>query len=62
MFDRFYRVRHSESRAADGLGLGLSLAREIILAHKGTLGLKESGPGHTCFEVSLKSGNERFPD
>ena len=62
VFDRFYRVRHSESRAADGLGLGLSLAREIILAHKGTLVLKESRPGHTCFEVSLKPVNERFPD
>jgi nitrogen-specific signal transduction histidine kinase len=38
----------------DGLGLGLSLAREIILAHKGKLLLKESRPGHTCFTVSLK--------
>lgn len=62
VFDRFYRVRHSESRAADGLGLGLSLAREIILAHKGTIVLKESRPGHTCFEVSLKPVNARFPD
>jgi two-component system, OmpR family, heavy metal sensor histidine kinase CusS len=54
IFDRFYRVRQAGSRPMDGLGLGLSLAREIILAHRGTLLLKESRPGHTCFTVSLK--------
>jgi two-component system, OmpR family, heavy metal sensor histidine kinase CusS len=55
IFDRFYRVEQSKARSADGLGLGLSLAREIILAHRGRLFLKESRPGHTCFTVSLKA-------
>ena len=54
VFDRFYRVRQPGPASGDGLGLGLSLAREIILAHKGRLVLKESRPGHTCFTVSLK--------
>ncbi len=54
IFDRFYRVRQSESSNRDGLGLGLSLAREIVLAHQGKLILKESRPGHTCFALSLK--------
>jgi signal transduction histidine kinase len=54
IFDRFYRVRPSGDRAVDGLGLGLSLAREIIQAHQGRLLLLESRPGRTCFGVFLK--------
>jgi len=54
IFDRFYRVRQAQSAHRDGLGLGLNLAREIVLAHKGMLVLKESRSGHTCFTVSLK--------
>lgn len=38
------------------LGLGLSLAREIVLIHKGRLLLKESRRGHARFPVSLKHG------
>ncbi len=53
IFERFYRVRRSDSGAAEGLGLGLSLAREIVHAHQGQLALKESRPGYTCFTLSL---------
>ena len=51
IFDRFYRS--DRTRTAEGLGLGLSLAREIIHAHQGRLLLKESRPGLTCFTLSL---------
>ena len=54
IFDRFYRVRQSDSRPAEGLGLGLSLAREIMHAHQGEVALKESRPGYTCFTLSLR--------
>jgi signal transduction histidine kinase len=53
IFERFYRADQSRSRMQDGLGLGLSLAREIVHAHRGQLSLKESRPGQTCFEVTL---------
>ena len=53
LFDRFFRVDAARSRHADGFGLGLSLAREIVRAHRGTLILKESRPGRTCFVLSL---------
>ena len=53
IFERFYRADQSRSRTQDGLGLGLSLAREIIHAHQGKLVLQESRPGRTCFEVVL---------
>jgi len=54
IFDRFYRVRQSDSRPTEGLGLGLSLAREIMHAHQGEVALKESRPGYTCFTLSLR--------
>jgi heavy metal sensor kinase len=53
LFDRFYRVDAARSRRVDGVGLGLSLAHEIVRAHGGVLELKESRPGYTCFRLSL---------
>lgn len=53
VFERFFRVDSARNRAKDGLGLGLSLAREILHAHGGRLVLKESCPGRTCFEVTF---------
>jgi signal transduction histidine kinase len=41
VFDRFYRVPGTEQK---GVGLGLAIAREIVVAHGGTIGLK-SQPG-----------------
>jgi two-component system, OmpR family, heavy metal sensor histidine kinase CusS len=55
VFDRFFRVDASRCRGTDGVGLGLSLAREIVNAHQGRLVLKESRPGHTCFSLTLPS-------
>jgi signal transduction histidine kinase len=57
IFHRFYRVR--QNPATEGMGLGLSLAREIIHAHGGELVLKESAPGWTVFQASLKQSARR---
>lgn len=53
IFDRFYRVESSRTRAADGLGLGLSLAREIARAHGGELSLERSDASGTTFTLVL---------
>ena len=55
VFERFYRVDQANTPRVDGIGLGLSLAREIVRAHGGELVLKESRPGWTCFSLTLKA-------
>ncbi|HSA02704.1 MAG TPA: sensor histidine kinase, partial [Candidatus Paceibacterota bacterium] len=56
LFDRFFRTDAVRSRHVDGVGLGLSLAREIVRAHHGNLTLKESQPGRTSFTLTVPDG------
>jgi len=53
IFDRFHRVETARNRNVDGIGLGLSLAREILRAHGGDLTLDESRAGWTNFRAGL---------
>jgi signal transduction histidine kinase len=45
VFERFYRAGDEMTRRVRGSGLGLYLAREIILAHGGRIKLSSEGPG-----------------
>jgi signal transduction histidine kinase len=54
IFNRFHRADTSRNRKVDGVGLGLNLSREILRVHGGDVGLKESRPGWTCFEMKLR--------
>jgi signal transduction histidine kinase/ActR/RegA family two-component response regulator/HAMP domain-containing protein len=48
VFDRFYQVDSSATRRYGGVGLGLSIVREIILAHNGKIFVEsEEGKGTT---------------
>ena len=52
-FDRFYRGEASRNRSIEGSGLGLSLSREIALAHGGDLVLKASAPDVVKLQLTL---------
>lgn len=50
IFERFYRVDDSEKRIPGGIGLGLSLVREVIRAHGGEVWVdSEMGKGSTFY-------------
>jgi heavy metal sensor kinase len=53
IFDRFYRIDRSRSRKVSGSGLGLSLAREIVHAHRGELRLDPTSGDLVSFTLSL---------
>jgi two-component system sensor histidine kinase BaeS len=53
LFKRFYRVEDDRNRQTGGSGLGLSLCREILAAHGGTIALGESAADLTTFVVRL---------
>jgi two-component system sensor histidine kinase KdpD len=52
IFDRFYRGESSRD-ATPGTGLGLDIARKIMLAHGGTLALEDSGETESVFRITI---------
>jgi signal transduction histidine kinase len=55
IFDRFYRVDTSRSKATGGSGLGLSIVRALVEAHGGTIqaGVSEDGGAEFNFTLPL---------
>lgn len=53
IFERFYRVDKARSRSAGGFGLGLNIARIIVVRHGGTVSVKPRSPHGSIFTVRL---------
>lgn len=54
VFDRFYRVDKSRSRAQGGSGLGLSIVKHIIEAHKQTINVRSTPGVGSTFGFTLE--------
>ena len=61
VFERFYRA--DPSRAVDprtggrsGSGIGLTIARELLAANGGRIGVERTGPDGTTFLIELPGG------
>jgi signal transduction histidine kinase len=53
IFDRFYRVERNLAAATGGSGLGLTIAREIVQAHGGTLAVESTPHAGSTFTMVL---------
>ena len=53
VFDRFYRTDEARAHAAKGTGLGLSICKWIVEVHHGTIEMKSTTQGGSCFTVCL---------
>lgn len=57
LFDRFYRIDTARTKDISSTGLGLAIAKELILAHCGTIAVASDELAGTTFTISLPSAN-----
>ncbi|MFD2573604.1 two-component regulator propeller domain-containing protein [Spirosoma soli] len=53
VFDRFYQVDDSRTRAYEGTGIGLALVKELTELMKGTIGVESQRDSGTVFTLKL---------
>lgn len=56
IFSRFYRVERAGQSPSGGIGLGLYIAREIVVAHDGTINVCSTLGEGTILTVRLPTG------
>jgi signal transduction histidine kinase/DNA-binding NarL/FixJ family response regulator len=63
IFDRFYQVDNFRSSGYVGTGIGLSLAKELVELHHGTINVESVEGQGTAFIVRLQTGKKHLkPD
>jgi signal transduction histidine kinase/ActR/RegA family two-component response regulator len=62
VFERFRQADSTSTRTYGGLGLGLSIAKQLVEAHKGSITVESAGAGHgATFIVQLPLATGQVP-
>ena len=63
IFNRFYQAQESQNQHIEfGVGIGLSLVKNIIEAHHGRINVSNNEEGGTTFTLSLPTGRAHFAE
>lgn len=57
IFEKFHQVRQGHKIAGQGVGLGLSISRTIVQAHRGAIWVEDNPGGGSRFSLLLRRGN-----
>jgi two-component system phosphate regulon sensor histidine kinase PhoR len=60
IFDKFYRIDDRLSREREGSGLGLSIVKHIVRAHRGRVQLESTRGKGSTFRILLPSAHARI--
>jgi CheY-like chemotaxis protein len=62
IFDRFYQVDGSQTRAQEGTGIGLALVKELVDIHRGTISVRSEVGKRTDFTLQFPLGRAHLKD
>ena len=61
LFDRFHQVKDCQGRSFEGSGIGLSLVKELVELHRGTVTVSSTLGKGSCFTVAIPTGSAHLP-
>lgn len=59
IFNKFYRIGNTATKAAKGTGLGLYLTKKIVEQHNGNISVTDNAPTGAIFTIQLQSSPEK---
>ena len=62
MFERFHRVRNVTGRTHEGTGIGLSLIKELVQMHHGTINVESELNAGSVFTVKIPTGKKHIAE
>lgn len=61
IFDRFHRVENIQGRSQDGTGIGLSMVKELVRMHNGTINVTSKVGKGSIFTIMVPLGKDHLP-
>lgn len=62
MFERFHRVQSVNGRTHEGTGIGLSLTKELVQMHQGTINVESKLHDGSIFTVKIPTGKKHIAE